>query len=87
MKNVTVIVSQCVKGTAENEGRIFGDRLVTYTFYSVEEALLEGKFQSADGRCVIVRPTYNEEDDKGHFYREFRSFNGEAFKEIRFSIG
>lgn len=84
MKKVSVIVSRCVKNTPPGEGRIYGDRIVDTGFDTVSEALEEGKFQCGDGRSVVVRPNYNESDADGTFYREWRSFNGEQLKEVRF---
>lgn len=87
-KTVSVIVSQCVKGRKSTEGRAFGPRLLDHPFLSVEEAMQFVKVRqlSEDGYCVIVRPNYNEHDDTGSFIREWRSFNGEALKEVRFEI-
>lgn len=49
----------------------------------------KGPFGSRSGHperwclCVIVRPNYGETDEKGRFFREWRSFDGEPLKEIR----
>lgn len=86
MSSVSVIVSACVKGTKVGEGRTFGDRLFDATFPSLDAAMEEGRFQCGDGRSVVVRPSYNEKDEIGCFFREWRSFNGEALKEARFAI-
>ena len=41
----------------------------------------------APGLSVTVRPAYNEVDDKGKgYFRIWRSFNGEALKEVRFEF-
>lgn len=45
-----------------------------------------GESLLAKGKCVIVRPTYNEEDSRGQFFREWRSFNGEPFYECRWNL-
>lgn len=51
----------------------------------VEEHQKRDKGRNLRG-FVIVRPQYNEvhSDDKGIYYREWRSFNGEQLKEIVF---
>ena len=85
-KNTHLIVSLCVKGTPPGEGRIYGQRIIDKLFFSLEEAMTEGKFHCGEGRSVLVRPNYNEKDGKGSFFREWRSFNGEALKEVRFDL-
>lgn len=80
---VSLIVSPCVKGTAQGEGRIFGERLVDRSMDTVEEATRLGHLYRVVGQSVVVRPNYNEEDEKGKFFREWRSFNGEPFRECR----
>jgi hypothetical protein len=79
-RTVQVIVSRCVGD------RIYGDRLVDQTFSSLTQAKLLGAANKAEGKSVIVRPNYNEEDEKGRFFREWRSFNGESFKEVRWDL-
>ena len=41
--------------------------------------------ERAQGRAVTIRPTFNERDPETResFYREWRSFNGGPFTEIR----
>lgn len=78
--NVSVIVSKC-----NDEGRIFGDRLFDEKYPTVEEARAIGLTKCADGVSVIIRPNYNETDSEGRHFREWRSFNGAAFKECRFA--
>lgn len=80
---VSLLVSPCVKGTAPGEGRIFGERLVDRKMDTVEEATRLGHLYRVVGQSVVVRPNYNEEDEKGKFFREWRSFNGEPFREVR----
>ncbi len=78
--NVAVIVVRCNKDT------VWGERLVDARLANLEDARALGETKRAPGMCVIVRPTYNETDDAGkRFYREWRSFNGEPFKECRWS--
>lgn len=79
--NVSVIVTKCAGGT------IFGERLVDERFPNVDEAKALGNTKIAAGMSVLVRPNYNETDADGTFYREWRSFNGEDFREVRFGTG
>lgn len=85
-KQISVIVSRCVRKTPPGEGRIFGDRLSDIKVATIEEGMVQGNLHLANGRSVIVRPNYNEKDEKGEFFREFRSFNGEPLKEVRFDL-
>lgn len=85
-KQISVIVTRCVKKTSAGEARIFGDRLLEIKVFCIEEAMVQGNLHLADGRAVLVRPNYNEKDEKGHFFREWRSFNGEPLKETRFNL-
>lgn len=66
--------------------RSFGDSQETGKFDSAEEAIKFGNTRKAEKVCVIVRPDYNETDERGGtFYREWRSFGGEDFRECRWS--
>lgn len=90
--NVTVLVSKCVylgdKNFGETGGyRIYGKRLVEVSYSTLAEARAEGDKLRATGMSVVVRPSYNETDADGTFFREWRSFNGERFQECRFGIG
>lgn len=78
---VSLIVIKC-EGEGSN-ARVYGERLLDKTYPTLEEATESGKFMCGKGLCVIVRPNYNETDSKGRFFREWRSFNGEALKECR----
>lgn len=82
--NVSVIVSKCV-GQGESV-RVYGDRVVDTKHHTVAEGLLEGDKYREKGFSVLVRPTYNEEDEKGRFFREWRSFHGEPFRECRWDL-
>lgn len=53
-------------------------------FLDEEEA--KKKAVPEKGKCVILRPRFNEEDEKGRFFREWRSFDGEPLKEVRWEI-
>jgi len=63
-----------------------GGRARLYKIPNVEEGRRFGDMYREKGVCVIVRPNYNEKDDKGTFYREWRSFNGEELKEVVFRV-
>jgi hypothetical protein len=84
MSNIQVIVSLCYKDL--NQEWLNGHPIEDEIFASLEAAneFAEG-FKSL-GVSVIVRPTYNETDSTGRFFREWRSFNGEAFKESRWNF-
>ena len=45
--------------------------------------LASEKAQPEKGKCVILRPKFNEEDCNGRFFREWRSFDGGELKEIK----
>lgn len=77
---ITVIVSRFTNN------RIYGPRLLDVKTQSLDDAFAIGKDKTADGMSVIVRPNYNETDSKGRFFREWRSFNGEPFKEVRWEF-
>jgi hypothetical protein len=46
-------------------------------------ALFSALKSRAVGKAVIIRPSFNEVDEHGSFFREWRSFDGEMFYEIR----
>jgi hypothetical protein len=75
---ISVIVGEC-----DGSGRLIGSRLFDERYPTLEEAMRVGKHKCADGMSVIVRPNYNEKDSRGDFFREWRSFNGDAFKECK----
>jgi hypothetical protein len=84
-KSVSVIVSKCTP----NGDRVYGENLVNETFKNppaLENATAFGNLLREKGKSVLVRPQYNEKDEKGKFFREWRSFNGEPFKEVRWEI-
>ena len=85
-RNVQVIVVRCQKH--EKDGwSTYGDRLYDTKFPTLEEAMTFGGVSTGKGRCVIVRPCYNEEDEFGKgFFREWRSFDGQPLGEIRWSF-
>jgi hypothetical protein len=84
---IQVIVSCCNAADDVDLVDLFlGDRSFDATFHNLVDATAAAKKRMAKGVCVIIRPNYNEEDPKGKFFREWRSFNGEAFKECRWDI-
>ncbi len=76
---VSVIVSRYANN------RVY-DRVLDVTTQNIDTAFAIGKDNARDGMSVIVRPNYNETDSKGRFFREWRSFNGESFKECRWEF-
>lgn len=88
-ETVTVIVSKCVSNVPANENRVYGDRLVDKTFDGKDvdgEARKLAESNLANQRAVILRPNYNEVDEHGNrYFREWRSFNGEPLREVKFS--
>ena len=64
MHSIKVIVSKCA------EDRIFDKRLVDTTIDNLEDAFRLGDIFRGQNKSVIVRPNYNETDDKGKFFRE-----------------
>jgi hypothetical protein len=81
-KTVSVIVVLC---SADNNS-IFGSRLIDTAFDTLSWAQDQAEDLKGTGVCVIIRPNYNERYDDGkQFFREWRSFNGEDFKECRWS--
>lgn len=68
------------------ESRAWGEHEFNQTYESLEEARQVAEGMRAEGKCIILRPNYNEKDVDGEFFREWRSFDGEKFKECRFSL-
>lgn len=85
MKTISVIASKCT-GSGDSL-RVYGDRERDATFReSDKDAAFDfGNSLRAEGMSVIVRPNYNHDDGLG--YDEWRSFNGEPFKEVVFRVG
>lgn len=81
MRPISIIVVKC----SPLGEQVYGDRLSWIVLYNLREALSLGTDKSKEGVCVIVRPSFNEEDVSGHFFREWRSFNGSPLKECRFN--
>ncbi len=54
---------------------------------SIGSALTIGESRKEMGVHVLVRPNYNETKDNGKkYFREWRSFNGNAFEEVSWDI-
>lgn len=90
-KTITVIVCQCTP-----DGKTYGETCLIATCQTLDGAMTLGEKErtldrrekgSYGGICVIVRPNYNETDDSGRFFREWRSFNSLPFKESRWKCG
>ncbi len=78
---VQVHVTKCdPEGTQTYGGPQFNHNFSMQTAQFVGDALREA------GMCVIIRPLYNEQNNVGRFFREWRSFNGEPFKEVRWDL-
>jgi len=84
-QHTTVIVSACFFDQRNQTWRT-SNRLSEESYASLEEAMTSGQNQVGEKRSVIVRPSYNEEDEKGRYYREWRSFNGSPFEECRWDL-
>lgn len=64
------------------EKRIFG--FFQTKGLAVEAAFLGSELCKLESECVILRPNFNETDiDNNKLFREWRSYNGSFFKEIR----
>jgi len=83
MGAIEVILVKCAGSSHENY-RSVGERLFTEYHFSLEAARSAGEAERKKGYCVIIRPIYNEKDEQGVFFREWRSFDGEEFKEVCF---
>lgn len=89
-ETVEVIDNSCVWDKQHDCWRVTGEAIRT-TYASLELARPFADAHRHKGRSVIIRPSYNEPDEGSKaqppwHYREWRSFNGEDFKEVRFSI-
>ena len=80
-RRVEVIISDC---TADGL-RVYGNQYRT-RHASVETAMRQAEGEKAAETCVIVRPCYNEGESGKRFFREWRSINGAAFKEVRWDL-
>lgn len=73
---ISVIVGSCVND------RILGQSQTRF-FETLDAANTYAQTKSGKGVSVIVRPSYNETDEQGNFYREWRSLDGTPFRECR----
>jgi hypothetical protein len=79
-KEVQVIISECA--FIGDDWRVL-KRKEEKSFHNYIAAKKYADKKTAKGLSVIIRPIYNEKDSKGEFFREWRSFNGEAFTEVK----
>lgn len=79
---IEVIVSPC-RWDGESF-RLCGDRIHESKHVSPKEALALALSLRGERRSVIIRPSFNEVIDGVPGYREWRSFDGSLFKEVRF---
>jgi hypothetical protein len=91
--NIVVLVSSVVR--CGNSWRLLGGR-EHESWNTDPAAAIEAAFaHRAEGKSVIIRPNFNESDHGDArtqpiskcFYREWRSFNGGKFSEVRFFPG
>jgi len=83
-KRVVVLALKCYFD--KDSWRTYGPRLVERQFESLSEATAFAEEQRAPQMAVILRPSYNEVDDKGDYFREWRSFDGSPLKETRWPV-
>jgi hypothetical protein len=78
---VSLLVGKC---TETPTSMIVHDTVST-EYLTLTVALAVGNKERCKGKgtAVVVRPNYNEHDEKGKFFREWRSFNGADFTESR----
>jgi len=84
IQDVKVIVCKCVKDS--NGDFTLSNKREESSFDTYIQARAYGDTCVAEGIAVIIRPTYNEVDSQGNFFREYRSIDGASFKEIKFRI-
>lgn len=87
-----VIISACRRST-KLEDHMYGNPNGSWVSNFEEGKHFRGTFptkklasekaQPEKGKCVILRPKFNEEDCNGRFFREWRSFDGGELKEIK----
>lgn len=80
MRGFEVIVSEYVNDCVVMRSQI---RVI---FPDLPTAAMVGRTHKRGGSAVIIRPNFNEQDNDGKFFREWRSFNGEAWRECRWNI-
>jgi len=86
-----IIVSRCTKANDERGAIVFGSQFkTTVLVINGQRARAEQSSQNnmkpwcREGFCVVVRPSYNNDDGSFH---EYRSFNGEEFTRVDFRFG
>ena len=80
---LTVLVSDWDKKTKRLS--VSSDINGRFHFKDPLGALEKALRHRGEGKCVIIRPSWNEKDpsDGRNFFREWRSFDGELFSETR----
>jgi len=59
------------------------EKVTNEEYASLEEATSKGEKIRQIGVSVTIRPNYNESDENGSYFREWRSMNGEVFQEYK----
>lgn len=78
--NIRVAILPCQRASACSH-RTVGEG--THTFHTdLGDVDSQALSHRAPGICVLIRPNFNEKNDRGDFYREWRSFDGGTFTEI-----
>jgi hypothetical protein len=54
-----------------------------WNFDTSESAIHFAQEIKGSGRCVILRPRFNEKEKNSIFFREWRNFNGKEWRECR----
>ncbi len=87
MHHIQVIVSQC--SFHNGQWSLCGDPIQRSKHGSPREALETALVDAIPGQLVIIRPSFNETLDGIELFREWRSFDGQNFTEIRwhFRVG
>lgn len=84
--DIVVIVSRCIWNAQEKTWQIWGERLFAEHCDSLDKAKEIGESKRAKGMSVLIRPNFNEYDEKGKYFREWRSFDDAEFKEARWDL-
>lgn len=88
-KRINLIVAECNAEGTRTFGRVHEQSFKEGPEYSnLVQASIEAQKHVGSGKAIIIRPNYNEYAEDGKvFYREWRSFNGNPFQEVRFESG
>ena len=80
MRGFEVLVSDYVKD------RVVMRSQIRVIFPDLPTAAMVARTHKRIGSAIIIRPNFNEQDERGKFFREWRSFDGEAWRECRWNI-